>query len=738
MVHHDRSRVNTFSRVISSPLLLNVLLAKHGFSCYYLSMTDDELNILETKCYVEWEGEESENASLCEIINARGKAGQAFLSIEEQDGSGVANGLLVFVANLGETDNPFSAGEAWTLANERKLPGLVALTQADGFSVVAIVSSNIKGTKERRYKAIGELVLRRYERKFEGEEKLNYTLVNIGYGVDLSPTRLVETFVDSFYISEDEIEKAEEQKQRAYGLPDTIDVNIDRRYPGNDAKRIYRTTYALADEDQLVENCFARYPDINATDGLKANKEHKKDMSPLVLKVYNPPAESSWPDKTKRSKANSEDVVVSIRKSNRNIRWFIESCMCLEGVHDLMTKSEYLYDKKAKRVHFGTQLEISLISTMLEEYTGWSDCSARVAKCVQSMIAENPVHPFLNSLPEWDKHDHIGDLIDTIKLPSDWDPGDITLEGNIPLLTEKNKKLTARSYVRIILETWLRCCVQRVQKHVDPSSDFTYPVNHVPIFVGPQGCFKNTWIRNLCFVDGMLQEKGYINPFSKDDASIFLNCVVCHLDEIDSNTMRYTDMSALKQLISKTSFEYRAPYDRRATVCVNQCSFIGSTNKDVFLSDETGNRRFFIIPVTGFDIKTKINFPQVWAQARFEAKMGFPLFVPRVLEKANAKANEDITSYGIAPALADLLGIARSSDEADIRFTSVANMFAIAYKTAFGTFDPKAMTNEALNKFSALLKKKLGTMTALSSKRFSKRLPSGGKAVKVFPFYIIS
>lgn len=697
----------------------------------------DEIDILNTACFVEWEDGESENTPLINVLNQRGRSGQAFLSIEEQDGSGIANGILVFIAHLGEAENTISASDAWTLANERKLPGLIALTQADGFSVVAIVSSNIKGTKERRYKSIGELVMRRYEKKFEGEKKLNYTLVNIGYGVDLSPTRLVETFVDRLDISEDEIEKAEAQKQRTYGLPDTIDVNIDRRYPGNDAKRTYRTTYALADEDQLVENCFSRYPDINATDGLKANKEHKKAMSPLVLKVYDEPKENSWPDKTIRSNSSNEKVTVSIKKSNKNIKWFVEKCMCLEGIHDTMTKSEYLYDKKTGRVHFGTQNEIALISTMLEERTGWTDCSSRVSKCVQSMIAENPVHPFLNSLPEWDKHDHIGDLIDTIKLPSDWDPGDITLEGNIPLLTEKKKKLTARSYVRIILETWLRCCVQRVQKHVDPSSGFAYPVNHVPIFVGPQGCFKNTWIRNLCFVDGMLQEKGYINPFSKDDASIFLNCVVCHLDEIDSNTMRYSDMSALKQLISKTTFEYRAPYDRRASVCVNQCSFIGSTNKDVFLSDETGNRRFFIIPVTGFDIKTRVNYAQVWAQAKFEAKLGFPLFVPRVLEKANAKANENITTYGIAPALADLFCVANNSEEADIRFTTLANMFAIAYKIAFGSFDPKAMTNEALNKFSALLKSKLGATCSLSSKRFSKRIPGCNKAIKVFPFFLV-
>lgn len=699
----------------------------------------DEIDILNTTCFVEWEDGKSENATLREILNQRGRAGQAFISIEEQDGGGIPNGLLVFEASLGESKNPISPSDAWKLANERKLPGLVALTQADGFSIVAVVSSNIKGTKERRYKAIAELVLRRYEKQFaKSDIKLSYTLVNIGYGVDLSPTRLVETFSDRFDIGMDEIEKAEEQKQRVYCLPDTLDVNIDRRYPGNEAKKVYRTVYAMADPDQLIENSFALRPESSSTDGLKITREHKRSMEPLVLRVYNEPKETDWPDKTMRSKSSDEKVVVSIRKSNKNIRWFIEQCMCLEGVHDLMTKSEYLYDKKAGRVHFGTQNEIALISTLLEERTGWIDCAARVSKCVQGMIAENPVHPFLNSLPEWDKHDHIGDLIDTIKLPSDWDPGDITLEGNIPLLTEKKKKLTARAYVRIVLETWLRCCVQRVQKHIDPSANFAYPVNHVPIFVGPQGCFKNTWIRNLCFVDGMLQEKGYINPFSKDDASVFLNCVVCHLDEIDSNTMRYSDMSALKQLISKTTFEYRAPYDRRATVCVNQCSFIGSTNKDVFLSDETGNRRFFIIPVTGFDVKTRINFAQVWAQAKFEARMGFPLFVPRVLEKANAKANEDITSYGIAPALADLLGIANSADDADARFTSIANMFAIAYKTAFGSFDPKAMTNEALNKFSALLKKKLGSATSLSSKRFSKRLSSGGKSIKVFPFYLIS
>ena len=41
--------------------------------------------------------------------------------------------------------------------------------------------------------------------------------------------------------------------------------------------------------------------------------------------------------------------------------------------------------------------------------------------------------------------------------------------------------------------------------------------------------------------------------------------------------------------------KYRIPYERRADTFYRQCVFAGTTNKDDFLQDETGNRRFLII-----------------------------------------------------------------------------------------------------------------------------------------------
>lgn len=680
--------------------------------------------------------QKAENITLAEALSKKTNL-NAYFSITCEDGGGVPNDIIAFEAKLGESGNTIDAADAWTQANQKPLPGLIALTQGEGFSVIAICKTKIKVSTARRYNLIAEKILKQYHDLFSSPDKLEYSSVPIGFSVIIPNSKVYDFFENTSPFSSDDIKELEEIKTRKRGLPETIDVSIDRKYPGGEGKKTYRTTVALSDDDQLMENAFEFVPSFSSTKGIALTKEHKKQMKSLSLNVYEDPTPNSWPDKTKRIRKGSADEIISIKKTGKNVRWFIEHCMRLKGVHDLMTKAEYLYDEETKAIHSGTQIETALISSLLEEKTGWSDCYFKVSKTIQSMIAENPIHPFLNAIPEWDRHDHIGDLIDTILLPEDWNPCDLGLEEQKPLFNEKGKIVSAKTYVRIILETWMRCCIKRVQKHVDKSLDFAYPANHVPVFVGPQGCYKNTWIRNLCFVDGMLQEKGYINPLSKDDTSIFLNCVVCHLDEIDSNTMRYSDMSALKQLISKTTFEYRAPYDRRATICVNQCSFIGSTNRDVFLTDETGNRRFFIIPVNGFDVSKNIDYAQVWAQAKYEVSRGFPIFVPRVFEKINMQENKQNTAYGIAPILASLIDVASRTDEADERFTSVSNMFSIAYSKAFGSFDPKAMTNEALNKFSSLLKEKLGVVTNLSSKRYSKRSQKLGKTIKIFPFKLI-
>ena len=90
-----------------------------------------------------------------------------------------------------------------------------------------------------------------------------------------------------------------------------------------------------------------------------------------------------------------------------------------------------------------------------------------------------------------------------------------------------------------------------------------------------------------------------------------------------------------KAFISTASDFYRKPYDRRPTDTPRHCIFIGTTNRETFLTDKTGNRRWYPVRVDvdgrwlyEHEEECKADILQAWAEMKHAFDNGLPLAKP--------------------------------------------------------------------------------------------------------------
>ena len=183
-------------------------------------------------------------------------------------------------------------------------------------------------------------------------------------------------------------------------------------------------------------------------------------------------------------------------------------------------------------------------------------------------------------------------------------------------------------YVRAVARKWLSGAVARVYR---PGVKFEI----VPVLEGKQGRGKSTLISKLggdFFSDGLPDMK------SKDSKEYLRGAWIVELGELSA--LKKTEIEQVKAFISTTVDRYRPSYGR---ITVNQertCVFVGSTNEKGFLKDQTGNRRFYPIPIGYNDQAQKDVFniekdtvQQIWAEAYQCYMAGEELFFDEEMEE---------------------------------------------------------------------------------------------------------
>ena len=143
----------------------------------------------------------------------------------------------------------------------------------------------------------------------------------------------------------------------------------------------------------------------------------------------------------------------------------------------------------------------------------------------------------------------------------------------------------------------------------------------VAVLIGTaQGEGKSTFARWLAIQDEFFTEVTEIEGQKGIEA--IEGAWICEIAELLAVT-KSKEVEAVKSYITKLVDRYRRPFDRRTTDHKRQCVFIGTTNKEQFLTDKTGNRRWYPLKVhsSGYDIfdhelEIKNDIIQAWSEAK--------------------------------------------------------------------------------------------------------------------------
>jgi predicted P-loop ATPase len=108
------------------------------------------------------------------------------------------------------------------------------------------------------------------------------------------------------------------------------------------------------------------------------------------------------------------------------------------------------------------------------------------------------------------------------------------------------------------------------------------------------------------------------------------------------HAMGRAETADLKQFITRPTERYRPSYGRKEVVEHRQCIFIGTTNQDAYLRDETGGRRFWPLHCGEIDVNAlAVDRDQIFAEAVHRVQQGEAHWPDRAFEQKHIKPEQD-------------------------------------------------------------------------------------------------
>lgn len=232
-------------------------------------------------------------------------------------------------------------------------------------------------------------------------------------------------------------------------------------------------------------------------------------------------------------------------------------------------------------------------------------CGIRVpptvaADAVQALAADNPVHPvreYLNAL-DWDGLDRLGEMA-------------MTYLGAVPPVADDGSTDEGRAYLAAVVTKWMISAVARIFR---PGCK----ADCILILEGPQGSRKSSALAALA---GAYFSDDVDALGTKAAAEQIQGQWIIELSELDS--MQRAGETAIKSFLSRQQDIFRPSYGRRAVPHPRQCVFAGSGNRNDYLRDATGGRRFWPVVCGDIDVAAlERDRDLLWAEAVYRFRQG--------------------------------------------------------------------------------------------------------------------
>jgi predicted P-loop ATPase len=326
-----------------------------------------------------------------------------------------------------------------------------------------------------------------------------------------------------------------------------------------------------------------------------------------------------------------------------------------------------------------------------------------VRRVVDVLARQNPYHPireYLERLPQWDGVKRIGTwLIDYCGVRSSDEKPNV--------------------YAMAIGEKFLISAVARV---MEPGCK----ADHLLVLEGPQGIGKSTAARILAsdaFFSDQLADMGC------KDASMQLRGIwILELSELDA--LNRAESARAKAFFSQQRERFRLPYGHRVVEIKRQCVFIGTTNAEIWMKDETGGRRFWPVRCRSIDVqRLKTDRDQLFAEAlyRYRSNVSWwlddPDLVREAMEEQRARYAEDVWQEKVLEYAADLARGTGAAETEESKPRGYATVPEILNRLGIET---ARQDQAAANRVARCLK-------AGKWERYSKRLPDGKRQWRYRP-----